>query len=134
MSESAYTLSNDELLRQFSRASAEAGTSNSGLVIDCGASYYKQRMKYLFGVLLSKLEGKQPPFPEGSFIKPKYGEGIRATNEQGGIPRLLLQDTRQIDEVWYVAGKWEVKIKGLHEFRFSADDFVKVESPEIVAV
>lgn len=68
MANSPYLLSNTDLLNTFMRACSRAGASNNGMVIDFMAPYDAQYAQYLKGVVLARIDGKQPPFTEGSIV------------------------------------------------------------------
>lgn len=61
----AYDLDNKRLMNSLLRAAAEAGVSGSGLIMDLSGSDYHTPVIYLKGVVLSRLEGRRPPFAVG---------------------------------------------------------------------
>ena len=58
MSQWAYEMSNEELVKDLMRTCARAGTAGSGLVIDVTGPYVAAEAQYLKGVILSRLAGQ----------------------------------------------------------------------------
>lgn len=135
----AYDMPHEELLRNFADACAEAGTANSGFVFDIMGPVHVANARYLKGVLLSRLEGKQPPFKRGNMVQPKAGStGVHA-EAYWGIS-VLPGVAQTITKIHYEGnGRWLLQFKGIPEGargfpQFKAEEFEAVPSITIVDI
>ncbi len=100
--QSGYEMTNEELLQRFASICRLVGTS--GIVID-PLGPYEEDERYLEGVLLSRLEGKKPPFTCGKKVScttPCYYHPHRIEAGQ----KLTVQ------RVWYKGeGVWELEFE-----------------------
>lgn len=72
-----YKWSNEELLSELCNAAAHIGMSH--IAIDLTGSDYSFLLSYYKGIILSRLEGVQPPFKNGDKVKP-IKESVRPLN------------------------------------------------------
>lgn len=104
MSKWAYEMTNDELVNAFFVAASQAGFSGSGLVIDPSAMAYADEAHYLSGVMLSRLENKQPPFIRGDEVTAKPGAYIRKAD--WWAPDIPGGQQRKIRRIYYRKHAW----------------------------
>ena len=77
-----FTLTNGELVHELVNASARAGVSGSGLVIDLSGSDDLNRARYLQRVVLARLDFKAPPFKPGDKVQAKDPKVIPSDRNQ----------------------------------------------------
>jgi hypothetical protein len=111
----AYELTNEKLIREFMRVCEWAGTANSGLAIDCMAGSYLEDAHYLKGVVLSRLDGKIPPFKRGNVVRAVPGIGGRVfPTFPNSEPRIDLGRNYTVSRVHYRDdGRWFLEFRGL---------------------
>lgn len=68
-----YECSHGEALDNLIRAAGRAGTATSGLVIDFAIDSHMRNLSLWKGVVLAKLEAKEPPFKPGDKVVRKTG-------------------------------------------------------------
>ena len=127
MSQWAYEMDNESLIREFARACAQSGTSNSGLVIDAMGSLYAEEVRYLKGVLLARLEGVKPPFKRNNIVQAKSAKEVHSTDWVRSLPSDSHQKIRRIH--YDGNGKWLLEFKGIPVGergypQFNANDFL----------
>jgi hypothetical protein len=125
-----YAWNNEKLVHEFMHATAKSANANSGLVIDVTGPIHAKRVHYLKGVLLARLDGKQPPFSPGAALRIKHGARV------GGVwwvPQLSHDNQYTVMQVLYEDGKWLMTFKGVSEHErygtpaYDADAFELVE-------
>jgi hypothetical protein len=141
----AYEMKSEELMEALSRATVRAGISNSGLVIDLTGNNDGAGAFYLYGVVLSRLEGKLPPFKPGDVVimDPKetyycgpvissssrhHASGEAAPNVQYEVAAIYYE---KVHRAAYRGGEqrlWTLRFndKAVGECRFTASRFLKV--------
>jgi|GEM_PF-1975765 len=118
---SAYDMTNKELVAASMNACAQAGTAQSGLVIDVMGPSHLSRAHYLKGVLLSKLDGQSPPFKEMDVVEPISQEEVRP--DRGWESVIAPGSPQQITQVQYKGdGEWLLFFRGRKD-PFKAKDF-----------
>ena len=128
----AYEMTNEELLRAFGQACAEAGVSNSGLVIDVMGPVHASEARYLKGAVLARLDGQKPPFSRGDIVQSKSGGEVRAVG-YGGLS--VTSKPHEIFRVHYLGNeKWLLELRDIPEATrgtpmFPAEEFVLVPAP-----
>lgn len=108
---SSYEIPAEELLDRFMRATAQAGVSNSGLVIDVAAGFDHANMRYFRGVVLARMEGKTPPYKSGGKVRVKADGEAREVSYRG--PELVAKSVWTIERVWYRKSVWALELKGV---------------------
>lgn len=133
MSKLAYDYTNEELVDAFGKAAAQAGVSNSGLVIDPMAGYLLAEVRYFRGVLLSRLEGKERPFTRGDIVKlskraPSNIPSVNRGGEGNFHKQVGRNDVCEITRVIYSGSdKWLLVFKNAQDYIFPAECFEKME-------
>lgn len=128
----AYEMTNEELLREFGQACAEAGLSNSGLVIDVMGPVHVGEARYLKGVVLARLDGQKPPFSCEDVVQSKSGGEVRAVG-YGGL--FAISGSHEIFRVHYLGNeKWLMELRDIPEatrgtLMFPAEEFILVPVP-----
>ncbi len=129
----AYEMTNEELLREFGQACAEARLSNSGFVVDVMGPVHASEARYLKGVVLARLDGQKPPFSRGDVVQSKSGDGARAVGWHGRLSGA--SEPHEIFRVHYLGNeKWLLEFRNLPEGMegtplFQAEEFVLVSVP-----
>ena len=144
----AYDYASEKLMEALWRATARAAISNSGLVIDLTGSGNAARATYLHGVILSRLDGKRPPFMPGDKVRmnPKatyYCSSVNR-NEHHSAGEAKSDTEYLVENVFYekvyrgaLQGgdhyRWTISFrdKKLEGYRFDADRFEKVEQEQL---
>lgn len=107
--ENPYEWDTGKLLNEFMNACAQAGTSNSGLVISFSAGSDLDRAHYLRGVVRARIDGKTPPVKPGDKVRPK--DGLTKPSPSNGWDRSSnprkLPKSLTIKQIFYMAS-WEV--------------------------
>lgn len=113
MSQWAYEMNNETLVKEFADACAKAGTACSGLVIDVRGPEYVEEAQYLKGVLLARLDGLKPPFKRDDTVRPAQ-KNIRAVDWWGGV--LPEKPSFKIVRIYYAGkGQWLLAFQGIPE-------------------
>ena len=112
----AYDFTNDTLVELFMDACGEAGASNSGSVIDFRAGAHLEDAHYLKGVVLSRLDGKKPPFERDDVvvIKPEI-QTVRP--ERYWEPEIGHNRNFTVWRVHYYNEKWFLEFRGISNDR-----------------
>lgn len=144
----AYDMSNEELLKACWDATVQAGVSNSGLVMGFGGNFHQTEAFYLYGVALSRLNGKRPPFAPGDKVcvnrratyycssvnhrDERSVGGEAKPNTEYGICRVFYEKVYRAFEFGF---EWTVSLEdeGLEGYRFLADRFEKIEQKPAAA-
>ncbi|MDP3697222.1 MAG: hypothetical protein Q8R55_04310 [Candidatus Taylorbacteria bacterium] len=108
MSQWAYEMSDEELVKEFMRTCARAGTAGSGLVIDVTGPYVAAEAQYLKGVILSRLAGQTPPFKRGETIEVAVD---RVCSYPGRD--LKIGEQLEVERIYFEDQKWKIAIKGI---------------------
>ena len=144
----AYDCSNEELTKKFWEALARAAVSGSGLVISFTGGYERAEAFYLYGVVLSRLEGKRPPFTPGDRVRisPDATYQCHSVNTVGEYYSLgkSQPDTEyEVAKVYYEKQYrphssdheyvWTLSFaqEEMVDYRFPADRFEKVKQKEL---
>lgn len=140
----AYDDTNEKLVEALWKATARAAISNSGLIMELVSTGDAARATYLHGVILSRLNGKRPPFVPGDKVRmnPKatYYCGSANRNEYHSIGEAKADTKYVVEDVFYekvhrgaLQGgnhyRWTISFKDekLRGYRFDDDRFEKVE-------
>jgi len=135
-STSAYDLSNEKLIGLFSGACLKAGASNSRTVLNPSGRYDMAEAAFLQGVVLARLDGKEPPFIEGTsvqviqvnrrflFVSARKWDAPLVRNENKYVVRRVLYDER----TWYLnlISTDPDHNKDIAEHYYMADEFEEV--------
>ncbi len=145
---SAYDYTNKELVTAFLDAAARAGVSSSGLVFDLTRDSSVADACYLKGILLSRLDGKKPPFAAGdraqfvwesrnpstvypvNFVRGHYSRPEAKPDVLYEVARVFYEE----DGEWTLFFKFDPKFEGMetyNEYRYPAKSFKKVEQEEL---
>lgn len=142
----AYDYTDKELVQEFTQATARAGTSNSGLVIDFMAGSHRAEAYYLQGVLLARLAGVKPAFNRNETVKliqPNMAGHVPSENSVSSeysdhrytttfnYPKE--KEFVTIERIWYIKDKWYLQFKEINEARFDVEWFVRIEVSQDVA-
>lgn len=129
MSKLAYDYTNEELVDALGKSAARCGFSNSGLVIDPMAGYDRQEYHYLKGVLLSRLDGEQPPARRGDIVVlGPEGSGRPTLYSIRGNGSVSKGKKLEITRTWYLGnGRWAYSFDSATEYQFAAENFEKAE-------
>ncbi len=123
----AYDLTNEELVEKLKSACARAGCSNSGLVIDVMAGSDLEHARYLAGVVLSRLNGKQPPFKSGMTVRVKPGS--QAKTERYNAQEINPDSNYTISKVHYSNNdKWLLHFREVENGNYYADNFEVIKN------
>lgn len=151
MSDNPYTLSNKQLLDKFANTCARAGISNSGFMIDATGPSRARYAQYLKNVVLSRMDGKKPPFNPGDTVETKSesDEQIRPIDGNHGFftcydPAALMArgSSYKISEIYYrpseTESEWWLRFRSLGEnhnafWLYRATHFSLVAVPEPAA-
>lgn len=130
MSKLAYDYTNEELIDAVGRAAAQSGFSNSGMVIDIMAGSHRQEYIYLRGVLLSRLDGKQPSARRGDIVVVEgKGSGRPTVYSLRGNGAVSKGKKLEITRTWYLGNeRWAYSFDNATEHQFAAENFEKVVS------
>jgi hypothetical protein len=141
----AYNLSNEKLMHALWEATVRAGISGSGLVIDLSGSDYGTTASYLYGVTLSRLDGKTPPLKPGDKVRMDPKETYRCGSaiivggryQSGAVDKDTEYEVSRVSYVNifrypYEGGNkysWVISFtdEKLNKCQFPAERFVKVE-------
>ena len=106
----AYETTNLELLDELIERCCKAAPAAQGLITDAGAGCDWQEAQYLRGVILSKLDGNEPPFkPDDQVIC--IEESVRCLDNA-----YLVEIDQQLTivRIWYLGdGDWALEFKEL---------------------
>lgn len=114
MSRLAYDYTNEELV---------------DIVIDIMAGSHRHEYIYLRGVLLSRLDGKQPPARCGDIVVVEgKGSGRPTVYSLRGNGAVSKGEKLEITRTWYLGnGRWTYSFDKAKEHQFAAENFEKVE-------
>ncbi len=114
MPQSAYDISNEELIKRLVKAAAAAGVSGSGLVYDVTAGSNSENLHYLMGVMRARLDDAGDP----PFMPDQKMRVMREVCIGYNDPTLEKGRTLTIVRVWYVFAlerwKWKLQFKEVH--------------------
>ncbi len=124
----AYDMTDQELVDEFMNATARAGASNSGLVIDFSAGSDRAEAHYFKGVVLARLAGVKPPLKPGCKMAPlsSLTRGAVSVNyDRDSFAHLGINpgEVCKVRRILYVEGKWQLSFEGRDKYRFKVEDF-----------
>jgi len=124
MAKSEYEMPIEALLKQFARACAQSGASNSGLVDDPMGSMHAGEVRYLEGVILAVWEGQEPPFRQGDRLKTSPEQPVVPMYPWEHPPAHTIPPATimTVDRVYYYSKghgidreiRWTVTFRGIH--------------------
>lgn len=129
MSQLAYDYTNEKLVDAVCQQAAKAGVSNSRLVLDIMARSHLIELHYLKVVLLSRLDGHQPPALRGDVVvvtgvKDSGRPIVYSLNGQSAVSK---GKKLEITRTWYLGnGRWAFSFDIPTEYKFAAENFEKV--------
>ena len=91
-------MSGEDLLNVFFRACAQAGISNSGLVMSFSASDDINEASYFKGVVLARLEGAKPPFRRDDVVRLNSDAVVSLWNKK---PSFSPDEPKKIERIYY---------------------------------
>ena len=113
MEQWAYDMPAAQLVNELIHSAARASVSGSGLVIDMTGPFHAAETRYLVGVVVSKLEGKTPPF--------RWGVKVRATRRVTSSCRNWSQTieasakTFTIARIYYHSSRWLLSFEEIQD-------------------
>lgn len=122
----AYEYTDEELVEALIRAAAEAGFSNSGLVISPASGIHRERLNYLKGVTVARLEGESPPIKPVSVVTLKDRHSSGAENFRS--PDAEKNKEYTVRRVCYKRSKWYLSfVEGDRDAKYPYENFEVVE-------
>lgn len=129
----AYEYTNAELLQRLMDASGRAGISHHPRSADHLLGSHWNEAQYLGGVVLSRMDGKTPPFKRGDLVKFKPdSKSLRVLAYW--FPKSDPKGTYTVARVHYKNSNWLLELQGVNWkleslARCSAEEFDLVPAP-----
>jgi hypothetical protein len=116
-----YNLNGRDLLAAFVREARTAKLTDAQLLNYNGQGPSFERAMYLYGVILSKLDGQEPPFNEGEQVIPMSDIGSMPSGKmlKAGEPLIVKDMVYDRNKFWWI--KFENQ-----DFKYPAGSFQRV--------